>query len=260
MMKAFRKRTFAALAVSAVLCSLPTYAADLENESYSIGASFGQYLSGQLEGQEALGQTIDLNALMDGVEDALKGETKLDPEAMLDHLNARAERLNTELKARQQAEMDAAKAANDAYLAENAQKAGVVVTESGLQYQVLAQGEGEKPAAEDVVTVHFKGWTIDGAQFENTYTKGEPAQMSLIHTIPGWEEGVQLMSPGAKYRFVMPANLSYDIQDPKAAMAPHSALIFEIELIAFSEPKAGNFGHGASMGGGAAMDDMLQGH
>ena len=142
-MKAFRKRTFAALAVSAALCSLPTYAADLENESYSIGASFGQYLSGQLEGQEALGQTIDLNALMDGVEDALKGETKLDPEAMLDHLNARAERLNTELKARQQAEMDAAKAANDAYLAQNAQKAGVVVTESGLQYQVLAQGEGE---------------------------------------------------------------------------------------------------------------------
>ncbi|MBY5920637.1 FKBP-type peptidyl-prolyl cis-trans isomerase [Ferrimonas balearica] len=258
-MKSFCKRSLAALAVSSALFTLPALAADLENESYSIGASFGKYLSGQLEGQKELGQEIDLNSLMDGVEDALKGETKLEPEAMLDFLNARAERLNTELKAKQQAEMDAAKAANDAYLAENAKKAGVVVTESGLQYQVLAEGKGDKPSAEDVVTVHFKGWTIDGSQFENTYTKGEPAQMSLIHTIPGWEEGVQLMAPGAKYRFVMPSTLAYDIQDPKAAMAPHSALIFEIELLSFEEPKAGNFGHGASMGGGASMDEMLKG-
>ncbi|MBY5920644.1 FKBP-type peptidyl-prolyl cis-trans isomerase [Ferrimonas balearica] len=249
-MKRFCKHALAALAVSSALFTLPALAVDLENESYSIGASFGKYLSGQLEGQKELGQEIDLDALMDGLEDALKGDTRLEPEAMLDHLNARAERLNDELKQKQQAEMDAAKAANDAYLAENAQKAGVTITKSGLQYEVLTQGDGEKPSREDVVTVHFKGWTIDGSQFENTYTKGEPAQMSLIHTIPGWEEGVQLMSPGAKYRFVMPSTLAYDIQDPKAAMAPHSALIFEIELLSFEEPKAGNFGHGASMGGG----------
>ncbi|MBY5991353.1 FKBP-type peptidyl-prolyl cis-trans isomerase [Ferrimonas balearica] len=256
-MTSFSKRTLAALAVSTALFTLPALAADLENESYSIGASFGKYLSGQLEGQKDLGQDVDLDALMDGVEDALKGDTRLDAEAMLDHLNARAERLNTALQDKQQAEMDALKAANEAYLTENAAKDGVVVTKSGLQYQVLAEGEGDKPSAEDVVTVHFKGWTIDGTQFENTYTKGEPSKMSLIHTIPGWEEGVQMMSPGAKYRFVVPASLAYDIQDPKSAMAPHSALIFEIELIAFTEPKAGNFGHGASMGG-ASMDDALQ--
>ncbi|MBY6185264.1 FKBP-type peptidyl-prolyl cis-trans isomerase [Marinobacter hydrocarbonoclasticus] len=258
-MKSFCKRSLAALAVSSALFTLPALGADLENESYSIGASFGKYLSGQLEGQKDLGQEIDITALMDGVEDALKGETRLKPEEMLDFLNARAERLNDELKQKQQAEMDAAKAANDTYLADNAKKEGVITTESGLQYQVLTEGKGDKPSAEDVVTVHFKGWTIDGSQFENTYTKGEPAQMSLIHTIPGWEEGVQLMAPGAKYRFVMPSSLAYDIQDPKAAMAPHSALIFEIELIAFEEPKSGNFGHGASMGGGASMDEMLQG-
>ncbi len=258
-MKFFCKRSLAALAVGSALFTLPALGADLEKESYSIGATFGKYLSSQLEGQKQLGQDVDLDALIEGVEDALKGENKLDAEVVLDLLNARAERLNDELKKKQEAEMAATKAANDAYLADNAKKAGVKVTESGLQYEVLAEGEGEKPSKEDVVTVHFKGWTIDGSQFENTYTKGEPAKMSLIHTIPGWEEGVQLMSPGAKYRFVMPSSLSYDIQDPKAAMAPHAALIFEIELLSFEEPKAGNFGHGASMGGGMSMDEMLKG-
>jgi FKBP-type peptidyl-prolyl cis-trans isomerase len=124
------------------------------------------------------------------------------------------------------------KAAGVAFLAENAKKPNIVTTASGLQYEVLAPGTGTKsPTATDNVTVHYKGTTIDGAEFDSSYSRGEPATFPLNRVIPGWTEGVQLMKEGAKYRFFIPSELAYGEQGAGRAIGPNAALIFDVELI-----------------------------
>ncbi len=124
------------------------------------------------------------------------------------------------------------KAAGTAFLAENAKKPNVVTTASGLQYEVLKQGTGKvSPAATDTVTVHYKGTTIDGAEFDSSYSRGEPTSFPLNRVIPGWTEGVQLMKEGDTYRFYIPSELAYGEQGAGGSIAPNSALIFDVELI-----------------------------
>jgi FKBP-type peptidyl-prolyl cis-trans isomerase len=124
------------------------------------------------------------------------------------------------------------KAAGIAFLAENAKKPNVVTTESGLQYEVLTPGTGKVfPIATDNVTVHYKGTTIDGAEFDSSYSRGEPTSFPLNRVIPGWTEGVQLMTEGAKYRFFIPSELAYGQQGAGGSIAPNSTLIFDVELI-----------------------------
>lgn len=124
------------------------------------------------------------------------------------------------------------KAAGEAFLADNTKKAGVVTTASGLQYEVLTQGTGSvSPKASDTVTVHYKGTTIDGKEFDSSYSHGAPVSFPLNHVIKGWTEGVQLMTQGAKYRFYIPAELAYGEQSPTHTIPPNSALIFDVELI-----------------------------
>jgi FKBP-type peptidyl-prolyl cis-trans isomerase FkpA len=124
------------------------------------------------------------------------------------------------------------KAAGAAFLAENAKKPNIVTTASGLQYEVLAPGTGTaSPSATDNVTVHYKGTTIDGKEFDSSYSRGEPATFPLNRVIPGWTEGVQLMKEGAKYRFFIPSELAYGEQGAGRAIGPNSALIFDVELI-----------------------------
>ena len=125
----------------------------------------------------------------------------------------------------------AAKAAGEAFLAENAKKDGVVTLPSGLQYQVLKEGNGKKPSATDQVVCHYEGTLIDGTVFDSSYKRNEPATFGLNQVIAGWTEGVQLMSEGAKYRFFIPYNLAYGERGAGAQIPPFAALVFDVELI-----------------------------
>jgi len=102
-----------------------------------------------------------------------------------------------------------ARAAGEKFLAENAARDGVIVTASGLQYEVVEAAEGAKPAVEDTVTVHYSGTLIDGTVFDSSYQRGEPFDFQVRGVIPGWTEGLQLMSVGSKFRFVIPSELAY---------------------------------------------------
>ncbi len=120
--------------------------------------------------------------------------------------------------------------AGQAFLKENAGKEGVMTTLSGLQYKVIEEGEGENPAATDVVRVHYTGKLLDGTVFDSSVERGEPVEFPLNRVIPGWTEGLQLMSPGATYRFWIPANLAYGEQGNRN-IGPNQVLEFEVELL-----------------------------
>ena len=128
-------------------------------------------------------------------------------------------------------EYAAVKEKGEAFLKTNAALEGVTVTESGLQYSVITAGDGAKPVASDRVTVHYRGSLIDGTEFDSSYSRGEPATFGLNQVIPGWTEGVQLMSPGSKFKFVIPYQLGYGERGTGNSIGPFEALVFEIELI-----------------------------
>ena len=118
------------------------------------------------------------------------------------------------------------------FLVANAKKSQITTTASGLQYEVLTQGQGSrKPTATDSVTVHYRGTTLDGTEFDSSYSRGEPATFPLNAVIPGWTEGVQLMTEGAKYRFYIPSELAYGERGAGRQIGPNAALIFDVELI-----------------------------
>ncbi|MSP27270.1 MAG: FKBP-type peptidyl-prolyl cis-trans isomerase [Methylococcales bacterium] len=122
--------------------------------------------------------------------------------------------------------------ASAVFLAENTKKANIVTTASGLQYEVLTQGTGTaSPAATDTVTVHYKGTTLDGTEFDSSYSRGAPASFPLNRVIAGWIEGVQLMQVGDKFRFYIPSDLAYGSEGAGRLIGPNAALIFEVELI-----------------------------
>ena len=119
----------------------------------------------------------------------------------------------------------------ESYLAENRKKEGVVTLPSGLQYQVLKEGNGKRPKAADQVRCHYEGMLIDGTLFDSSVQRGEPAVFGLNQVIKGWTEGVQLMQEGAKYRFFIPYQLGYGGQGAGQQIPPYSALVFDVELI-----------------------------
>ncbi len=123
------------------------------------------------------------------------------------------------------------KAAGEAFLTENAKKPGIVTTASGLQYQVITEGTGASPSATDNVSVHYKGTTIDGKEFDSSYKRGAPAEFPLNRVIPGWTEGLQLMKEGGKSRLFIPSNLAYGERGAGRDIGPNAALIFDVELI-----------------------------
>ena len=120
------------------------------------------------------------------------------------------------------------------FLALNAEKEGVVVLDSGLQYKVLQEGSGAQPSATDSVTVHYRGTLIDGTEFDSSYARGQPATFPLNRVIAGWTEGVQLMKEGAKYEFTIPSDLAYGENGAGALIGPNATLIFEVELQAIN--------------------------
>ena len=132
---------------------------------------------------------------------------------------------------KQKEEAQAHIAEGKVYLEANAKKAGVTVTKSGLQYEVLQEGTGKSPKATDTVRCHYEGRLLDGTIFDSSYKRGEPADFGLNQVITGWTEGVQLMKEGAKFRFTIPYLLAYGEQGAGASIPPFSTLIFDVELI-----------------------------
>lgn len=126
----------------------------------------------------------------------------------------------------------AAKTEGEQFLAENAKKEGVKTTASGLQYQVLREGNGKQPKATDQVECHYEGTLIDGTKFDSSYDRGQTATFPLNQVIAGWTEGLQLMHEGAKYRFFIPYQLAYGERGAGASIPPYAALVFDVELVA----------------------------
>jgi len=123
------------------------------------------------------------------------------------------------------------KSKGEAFLQSNAKLEGVTVTESGLQYSVITEADGAKPAVTDSVTVHYQGTLLDGTEFDSSYSRGEPATFALNQVIPGWTEGVQLMNEGSKFKFVIPYELAYGDRGAGNSIGPYETLIFEVELL-----------------------------
>jgi FKBP-type peptidyl-prolyl cis-trans isomerase len=117
------------------------------------------------------------------------------------------------------------------FLAENGKKQGIVVTSSGLQYEVISEGSGGRPSADDLIQVNYEGSLIDGTVFDSSYSRGEPAEFVLGNMIPGWIEGLQLMSEGGTYRFFIPSDLAYGARGSGDVIPPYSVLIFKVELL-----------------------------
>ncbi len=244
-------------ACAALLAGSTAFAASLQTqqdkESYSVGASVGNYLSDQIFKQTELGAPVNMDLVVQGFEEALRGKSQLSDDDVLKFLNTRAETLNKLFDEKKKAVAAENSAKAKAYLEENARKKGVVVTKSGLQYEVLKKGTGPQAKTEDVVTVNYVGKLIDGTVFEDTYQTKEPARFVLMTIIPGLEEGIRLMPQGSRYRFTIPAALAYGA-DGAGQIPPESVLVFDLELVKVDKVGAHqNFG-------GANLEGMVNPH
>lgn len=232
------QKTFAvsALALALSACGDMNDSADVEidldnendRQSYALGASIGIYVEENLNFQQEAGVELDKDIIIQAFTDSVHGESQMSQEDAEEIMMALQEQVTRE---RSEVLGGQARAEGQAYLDENSQRENVQVTESGLQYEVIREGEGERPAAEDYVEVHYEGSLISGDVFDSSYERGEPAVFPLNRVIPGWTEGLQLMQEGAHYRFVIPAALAYGEREVGGRIPPNSTLIFEVELI-----------------------------
>lgn len=199
--------------------------------AYAIGSSFGKYLTRSLTRPADLGIELDKTVLLKGVSDAIEDKTQLKEDDIKRTLKNFDERLQKESKEKAAKDLKDTKEKGKAYQADFAKKEGVTKTDSGLLYKVLTQSDSKMhPKAADVVKVHYKGTLIDDAQFDSSYDRKEPATFPLNKVIPGWTEGLQLMTVGSKYQFVIPSELAYGDQGhPKIPAG--STLVFEVELL-----------------------------
>lgn len=196
---------------------------------YAVGVSIGQSL-------EQAKDEITLDALNRGISDVFADADLAMTEEEREQIQQTvSERIRAKIMAEREAKAAAAVEAGKKYLEDNGKREGVVTTASGLQYEVMAAGEGASPTAADRVTVHYKGTLIDGKVFDSSYDRGEPVTFPLGGVIPGWTEGVQLMKPGAKYKFFIPSELAYGSRGAGQSIGPNETLIFEVELISFEK-------------------------
>jgi FKBP-type peptidyl-prolyl cis-trans isomerase len=191
--------------------------------SYSIGV----YMGDQLHHMGVTGDAIATERLTQGLRDALAGKvamTEADQQNMANFL--KTARTNM---------ADHNRAAAKAFLTENGKKKDVVTTASGLQYHVVSPGDGASPKSTDEVTVNYRGTLLDGTEFDSSYKRGQPASFPVNGVIPGWQEALVLMKPGAKWELFIPPNLAYDVNSPPA-IPPGSLLKFDVELIKVKQP------------------------
>jgi FKBP-type peptidyl-prolyl cis-trans isomerase FkpA len=212
------------------------YTTESQKHSYALGASMGLFAKNRLDQQKELEIEYDEAALLAGFQDGLADKTAF----TLPELQGFTRAADMILQAKQTEKANASAASNiaegAAYLAENAKKEGVVTTESGLQYEVLTEGEGASPAGPtSTVKVHYRGTLLDGTEFDSSYSRGQPATFPLNRVIAGWTEGLQLMKEGAKYRFHIPSELAYG-ERSTGKITPNATLIFDVELLEVIEP------------------------
>jgi FKBP-type peptidyl-prolyl cis-trans isomerase FklB len=198
----------------------------MDKVSYALGIGIGHQLA-NMGGQE-----LNIDDFAQAVKDVLAGKdlkikSSEAQQIVQEFFAAQEEKIN-----KQRAEAGKAhKEAGEKYLADNAKKAGVITLPSGLQYQVLKEGNGKKPSAKDSVKCHYEGFLIDGTVFDSSIQRGEPAVFGLQQVIAGWTEGLQLMQEGAKYRFFIPYRLAYGEGGAGSSIPPFAALVFDVELI-----------------------------
>ncbi|MCG8379554.1 MAG: FKBP-type peptidyl-prolyl cis-trans isomerase [Proteobacteria bacterium] len=206
--------------------SIPNvYAAKVETDkqklSYAMGVFFGQSVSRQ-------DMDLDITAFMQAVEDILKGsELKLSRSEMQQILS------DYQKKEQEQrvAQANDNKQNGIKYLEQNKKKDGVVALPNGLQYKIIKEGKGKKPAIDDTVIVHYRGTLIDGTEFDSSFSRGQPAELGVNRVIKGWQEALQLMPVGSKWQLAIPSDLAYGERGAGGVIGPNSTLLFDIELI-----------------------------
>ena len=191
--------------------------------SYGIGRQMGeQLMSNPFDGLSA-------DAVVEGLGDLLAGKhSQVNEENLQQAFQVISERM----RAKQQEASKAAAGDGEAYLAENAKRDGVITLASGMQYEIITEGTGDKPSATSTVRTHYHGTLINGTVFDSSYDRGQPAEFPVNGVIAGWTEALQLMPVGSKWRLHIPYQLAYGERGAGGAIAPFSALVFDVELLA----------------------------
>lgn len=190
--------------------------------SYGVGIQMGQQL-------KSVFNNVSLAAAISGIKDGFNNQApRLESAAINEAFEAIQQIIQEEEKA------NAGKFAKEGedFLAANAQRDEITITESGLQYEVLEAGDGEKPLATSTVRTHYRGTLINGEEFDSSYSRGEPTEFPVNGVISGWTEALQLMPVGAKWKLYIPYQLAYGAKGAGGAIGPFQALVFELELIA----------------------------
>lgn len=191
--------------------------------SYGVGRQLGDQLRNNPF------KEFDVSAVQAGLADAI---ANADSQVSDELLNEAFSVISKKLQEQEQAEAKLKSAEGEAYLAENAKRDEVTVTESGLQYEVLATGDGEKPTAASTVRTHYHGTFINGDIFDSSVDRGQPAEFPVGGVIAGWTEALQLMTEGSKWRLYVPYNLAYGERGSQGAIPPYATLVFDVELLA----------------------------
>jgi len=199
--------------------------------SYAIGMDIGMSI-------KSLNAHLDRTVLLAAINDNLDGiKPKLSKKEAAKIKQTFFKKQAEDRVAEQKAAAKKSKIDGAAFLVKNGKKKGVTTTKSGLEYEVLKQGDGAKPKATDKVTVDYRGTLIDGTEFDSSYKRGKPVTFPLNGVIKGWTEGVQLMNVGSKFKFVIPSDLAYGSRGAGPKIGPDSVLVFEVELLSIGEPK-----------------------
>jgi len=193
--------------------------------SYVLGIEVGNSL-------KRFGTDLDFGIFIEAVRTAFDGEESLvTPDRAREIKREILRERRQQALAEREAEAEKNLAAAHAFLAENKTKEGVITTASGLQYQVIKEGDGPKPKDTDTVTVHYRGTLLDGTEFDSSYARNKPAKFPLKGVIAGWTEALQMMSVGSTYRLFVPPELGYGAKGGGHKIAPNSTLIFDVELL-----------------------------
>jgi len=196
----------------------------VDSVSYLVGMNIGNSIMKDFS-------EANVNLLVKGLQDAMTKQAPMCADPGNEMLNSFFQQKQQLAQAEEEKNAMAYKVVGEEFLAKNAKRKGVEVTASGLQYEVLKEGKGERPTATSKVKVHYHGTTPEGVVFDSSVDRGEPISFGLDQVIKGWTEGVQLMKVGAKYRFYIPQELAYGPSSPSPTIKAYMPLVFEVELI-----------------------------